>query len=89
MSRRVRFVFALLVLIGFLGTGAAHARPPEGPGPDGVSGMLEAVWDWVASVVGIDLPFLPVQEADTVSVPLPPPPGTDGGGFIDPNGDPH
>ena len=76
MSRKVRSVVALLMLTLFLGTGVAHALPSEGSGPDRDSGMLVALWDWVASLLGVEPSYHPAHEA----VILPPPPGTNGSG---------
>lgn len=90
MSRTARSIFALLALTLFLATGTAHALPSSnGPSPERVSG-LAAVWDWLASVFDARDVIAPIFEASTgVNVPnpsLPPAPGTDVGGFIDPNG---
>lgn len=88
MSRKVRSMLALLVLTLFLGTGAAHALPAEGPAGDRGPGMLVAVWDWLTSLLEVEVPFLQVHEA-AGGIVLPPPPGTSGsehGGYIDPNG---
>jgi hypothetical protein len=90
MSRTARSIFALLALTLFLATGTAHALPSSnGPSPERVSG-LAAVWDWLASVFDVEDVIAPIFEASTggtVSNPnLPPAPGTDFGGFIDPNG---
>jgi hypothetical protein len=91
MSRKVRSLLALFVLTLFLGTGAAHALPMEGRDGDRGSGVLVAVWEWVASLLEGRVPFIQVHEA--VGEPdLPAPPDTNGdpdgefGGFIDPNG---
>lgn len=90
MSRKVRSILALLMLILFLGTGAAHALPAEGPDPDRASGMLVAIWEWVASLWGGEASPLPAFEA----VVIEPPSSTNGstgcdyGGFVDPNGCP-
>jgi hypothetical protein len=91
MSRTVRSIFALLVLIFLLGTGAAQALPSSnGPGPERVSGTLAAIWDWLASVFEVKSGVSPVFEASNGnSVPNPHKPTgsqTDFGGFIDPNG---
>ena len=83
MSRKVRSILALLVLTLFLGTGAAHALPAEGPSLDRAPGMLVAIWEWVTSLWGAEGSLLPVHEAVEVSVPPPP---TTTGGYIDPNG---
>jgi hypothetical protein len=90
MSRKVRSTLALLVLTLFLGTGAAHALPAEGPSLDRAPGMLVAIWEWVMSLWGGEGSLLPVHEAAGVNEP-PPPPTTNGGnngdgGYIDPNG---
>ena len=50
MSRKVRFMLALMMLTLFLGSGAAHALPSEAPNADRGNGMLVAVWEWVASL---------------------------------------
>lgn len=90
MSRKVRSLLALFVLTLFLGTGAAHALPPEGRDADRGLGMLAAVWEWVASLLGPETSYRPAHEAGIVS----PPPVTNGssgceyGGYIDPNGCP-
>lgn len=90
MSRKVRSILALLLLTLFLGTGAAHALPAGGPARE--TGMLDAIWDWVTSLLGVDVPFLPAHEASEVTGPEDPsqPNGQgrddDGGGYIDPNG---
>lgn len=90
MSRNVRSILALLLLVLFLGTGAAHALPSEGSGPDHRAGMLVALWDWVASLLGTEPSYRPAHEAVIVA----PPQGTNGnphceyGGYIDPNGCP-
>jgi len=90
MPRNVRSILALLVLLLFLGTGAAHALPSEGSGPER-AGMLVAIWDWVASLLGTEPSYRPVHEA---VIGIPPVPGTSGGsgcdygGYIDPNGCP-
>jgi hypothetical protein len=82
MSRNVRSLLALVVLTLFLGTGAAHALPPEGQNADRGPGMLVAVWEWVASLF---------EGAVGGSVPVPPVTTSghgdgDFGGYIDPNG---
>lgn len=92
MSRTLRSMSGLLVLTLFLGTGAAHALPSgDGPSIDRAPGTLVAVWNWVASLFEADGSFLGVFETSGgnggVSVPVPRPGAeTDGGGFIDPNG---
>ena len=89
MSRTVRSMLALLMLTLFLGTGAAHALPTEGPSLDRDPGMLAAVWNWVVSVVEVKVPFLQAHEADSETLPGPVINGggePDGGPFIDPNG---
>ena len=93
MSRTLRSMSGLLVLTLFLGTGAAHALPSgDGPSIDRAPGTLVAVWNWVASLFEADGSVLVVFETlggnGGVSVPPLPEPGaeTDGGGFIDPNG---
>lgn len=90
MSRTARSIFALLALTLVLATGTANALPSSnGPSPERVSG-LAAVWDWLASVFDVEDVIAPIFEASnggTVSNPdLPPTPGSDVGGFIDPNG---
>lgn len=87
MSRKVRSMVALLMLMLFLGTGAAHALPSQGQGPDRSPGMFAALWDWVESFVGADVPFFGMREASK-SVPPPAPlaGNGEGGGYIDPNG---
>ena len=89
MSRKVRFMLALVMLTLFLGSGAAHALPAEGRDADRGPGMLVAVWEWVASLVEARAPFLRTFEAFGEEI-LPPPPSTsgepEGGPFIDPNG---
>lgn len=91
MSRKVRSLLALFVLMLFLGTGATHALPTEGRDADRGPGMLSAAWEWVASLLEGRVPFLQMHEA--VGEPgLPTPPETTGdpngdfGGFIDPLG---
>lgn len=92
MSRNVRSLLALVVLTLFLGTGAAHALPPQGRDADRGPGMLVAVWEWVASLLEGRVPFVQTHEA--AGAPgLPDTPtsagkGGDGefGGYIDPNG---
>jgi hypothetical protein len=90
MSRKVRSLLALVVLTLFLGTGAAHALPTEGRDADRGSGMLVAVWEWVASLLEGRVPFVQAHETAVGGPDLPPPPATSGdgefGGFIDPNG---
>lgn len=90
MSRKVRFMLALVVLTLWLGSGAAHALPSEGRNADRDAGMLAAVWEWLTSLVAVEVPFLPVHEAIGEEIPAPPstPDGDpgDGGVFIDPNG---
>lgn len=95
MSRTLRSMSGLLVLTLFLGTGAAHALPSgDGPSIDRAPGTLVAVWNWVASLFEVDGSFLGVFEASGGNdggqslPPLPTDAGpeTDGGGFIDPNG---
>lgn len=89
MSRKVRFMLALVMLTLFLGSGAAHALPSEGRNADRGPGMLVAVWEWVASLLEGPVSFLHVTEA---AIGTPPPPATngngdgEGGGYIDPNG---
>ena len=89
MSRKVRFMLALVMLTLFLGSGAAHALPAEGRDADRGPGMLVAVWEWVTSLFEGPVSFLHVTEADGET--LPPGDGNDGNGneggpFIDPNG---
>jgi len=91
MSRKVRSLLALVMLTLFLGTGAAHALPSEGRNADRGPGMLDAVWEWVASLLEGRVPFLQVHEAlggiDLPAAPdKPDDPHGDFGGFIDPNG---
>lgn len=91
MSRTLRSMSGLLVLTLFLGTGAAHALPSgDGPSIDRAPGTLVAVWNWVASLLEVDGSFLGMFEASGENggvLPVPPPSAnTDGGGFIDPNG---
>jgi hypothetical protein len=90
MSRKVRSLLALAVLTLFLGTGAAHALPAEGRDAGRGSGMLVAVWEWVASLLEGRVPFVQAHEAAVDGPDLPPPPATNGegefGGSIDPNG---
>ena len=94
MSRKVRSLLALMVLTLFLGTGAAHALPPEGRNADRGPGMLVAVWEWVSSLLEGRVPFLQTHEAVGTPVLPAPPDATHGGssgngdfgGFIDPNG---
>ena len=92
MSRKVRSLLALVVLTLFLGTGAAHALPPEGRNADRGPGMLVAVWEWVSSLLEGRVPFLQTHDAVGGDPVLPAPPDTDNGsdpdfgGFIDPNG---
>lgn len=90
MSRRVRFMLALVMLTLFLGSGAAHALPVEGRDADRGMGMLVATWEWVVSLLDGPVSFLHVNEAseDTIVTP-----GSsqgngegEGGGYIDPNG---
>lgn len=89
MPRKVRCTLALLMLTLFLGAGAAHALPSEGPSVDRAPGMLAALWNWVTSVVETKVPLFQVHEADGQILPLleinggPEP---DGGGSMDPNG---
>ena len=90
MSRKVRSILALLMLVLFLGTGAAHALPAEGP--DRAPGMLVSLLEWVTSLLGFESPLRPAVEASEIPVP---PSGTNGGGggcdfggYIDPNGCP-
>ena len=89
MPRKVRSIFALLALILFLGTGAAHALPPpDGPSPDRAAGTLAAIWGWVTSLFEVEGFSNPLFEASSVvpSTPLPTGSQGDGGAFIDPNG---
>lgn len=91
MSRKVRFMLALVVLTLFLGSGAAHALPSEGRDADRGPGMLVAVWEWVASLLESPMSFLHVTEAaGGTAQPTPPTMNgnsdKDGGGYIDPNG---
>lgn len=91
MSRKVRFMLALMMLTLFLGSGAAHALPSEAPNADRGAGMLVAVWEWVASLFEGPVSFLQVTEAVGGTDPLPPGDGnggsgSEGGPFIDPNG---
>ena len=89
MSRKVRSMLALLLLTLFLGAGAAHALPSEGPGVDRAPGMLAAFWNWVTSVVEVKVPLFQVHEADGQTLPRPVIEGgsePDGGGSMDPNG---
>ena len=91
MPRKVRSLLALFVLTLFLGTGAAHALPSVGRDADRGPGMLDAVWEWVASLLEGRVPFVQAHEAVGEPV-LPAPPDTRGdpngdfGGYIDPNG---
>jgi hypothetical protein len=92
----VRFTMALVMLTLFLGGGAAHALPMEGRDADRSPGLWIAAWDWLASLLQGQVPFLSAYEAsETVNPPLPQDTtntgsgGGDHGGFIDPNGDPH
>lgn len=89
MSRKVRFMLALVVLTLFLGSGAAHALPPQGRNADPGPGMLVAAWDWLASLVEGNVPFL--RSVEALETILPPPDNggdssVDHGVFIDPNG---
>lgn len=91
MSRKVRSLLALFVLTLFLGTGAAHALPTEGRDADRGSGMLVAVWEWVASLLQGRVPFVQTHEAVGDTLPAEPDtsssdPNGDYGGYIDPNG---
>ena len=94
MSRKVRFMLALVMLTLFLGSGAAQALPLEGRDAGRSPGMLVAVWEWVASLLEGRVPFLHVTEAaggETVAPTAPPDDvnggsGGDFGGYIDPNG---
>jgi hypothetical protein len=90
MSRKVRFMLALVLLTLFLGSGAAHALPSEGRNADRGPGMLVAVWEWVASLLEGPVSFLHVTETSGGTVQSPPQTtnGSDGeaGPFIDPNG---
>lgn len=89
MSRKVRFMLALVMLTLFLGSGAAHALPMAGRDADRGAGMLAAAWEWVVSLLEGPVSFLHVTEADEV---VPGSGGNNGGGngeggpFIDPNG---
>ena len=94
MSRKARFMLALVMLTLFLGSGAAHALPAEGRDADRGPGMLVAIWDWVASLLEGRVPFVQTHEA-VGGLDLPTPPATnddpddpkgDFGGYIDPNG---
>ena len=90
MSRKLRFMLALVMLTLFLGSGAAHALPLEGRDADRGSGMLVAAWEWVTSLLEGPVSFFHVNEA--ASGPVQPSggggngSGTEGGPFIDPNG---
>ena len=90
MSRNVRSLLALVVLTLFLGTGAAHALPPEGRDADRGSGMLVAVWEWVTSLLGMESSYRSAHEAAIISPPTETSSssGCDFGGYIDPNGCP-
>lgn len=89
MSRKVRFMLALVVLTLFLGSGAAHALPMEGRDADRGTGMLVAAWEWVVSLLDGPISFLHVNEASEDTIVSP---GSnlgsngEGGGYIDPNG---
>lgn len=90
MSRKVRFMLALVVLTLFLGSGAAHALPMEGRDADRGTGMLVAAWEWVVSLLDGPVSFLHVTEASEDTIVSP---GStrgsgdgEGGGYIDPNG---
>jgi hypothetical protein len=88
MSRKVRFMLALVMLTLFLGSGAAHALPSGGRDADRGPGMLAAVWEWVTSLLEGPVSFSHVTEA--AGGPVQPSggggSGTEGGPFIDPNG---
>jgi len=92
MSRNVRSLLALVVLTLFLGTGAAHALPPEGRDAHQGPGMLVAVWEWVASLLEGRVPFAKAHDAsgrpDGPTTTNSAGKGGDGefGGYIDPNG---
>lgn len=91
MSRKVRFMLALVMLTLFLGSGAAHALPAGGRDADRGPGMLVAVWEWVASLLDGPVSFFHLTEASGGTPPLPPSDGnggngSEGGPFIDPNG---
>ena len=91
MSRKVRFMLALVMLTLFLGSGAAHALPSEGRDADRGPGMLAAVWEWVASLLEGPVSFFHATEAiGGGGVPSSGGGnnggGTEGGPFIDPNG---
>jgi hypothetical protein len=90
MSRNVRFMLALAMLALFLGSGAANALPTESRNTDREPGVLAAVWEWAVSLVEGKVPFLHVNEETGITIPHPSPSaggsGTDGGGYIDPNG---
>lgn len=89
MSRKVRFMLALVMLTLFLGSGAAHALPVEGRDADRGTGMLVAAWEWVVSLLDGPVSFLHVNEASedtTVAPGSNPGANGDGGGYIDPNG---
>ena len=92
MSRKVRFMLALVMLALFLGSGAANALPAEGRNTDREPGLLAAVWEWAVSLVDGKVPFLHVTEQVGGTVPAAPQGnsngggGGEGGGYIDPNG---
>lgn len=89
MSRKLRFMLALVMLTLFLGSGAAHALPVEGRNADRGTGMLVAAWEWVVSLLEGPVSFLPVNEAVEETIATPGSQGNgngEGGGYIDPNG---
>jgi hypothetical protein len=89
MVHKARASFALLLLALFLGSGVAYAVPASGPAvPERTLGALTAIWEWVASLVDVRMPFIQVHEASGEILPTLPTsgPNTDGGGFIDPSG---
>jgi hypothetical protein len=89
MVRKARASCVLLLLSLFLASGAAYAAPSLGPVvQERTPGLLTAIWDWVTSLVEAKAPLEQVLEAAGEILPTPSPsgPSTEGGGFVDPNG---
>ncbi len=89
MSRKVRSIVAMLALTLFVASGTAHALPMSGT-PERTSGVLTALWDWLASALevkgGLSQVFEASQQPEPPSLPNSNSGQSDFGGFIDPNG---
>ena len=89
MSRRIRCLAAALVL-ALLAAGAAQARSLQSS--PGSLGFLDTLWQWLTSRYTPGLTAIWEKEGGSMdpdgrtSRPSPPPPTTDAGGEMDPNG---